>query len=888
MRRTSALAILILLTILLNACAFGGGPAAPDDLGADVTPGSTGTGATVTSPTSASAGTEAGTEPPAEEQQVTISFAASEDDRALYEPLIEDFEAENANIKVQFVSFDLLLKQFASSEGAVSNDEEALPDIVRAADTVRLSASDEAIRQGLINDLTPFINADTAFNQEDFYPGALVPTGPQQGIYTLPHTLFVPLLSYNKTLWAARNLPEPTAAMTWDDLLAAAQQLTQKNGDTVDVYGLLDWDTGLTLLRHDLTAAGVDLANLQRMDQPEISAAVEHVVEQAKAGVIYAPPAAVANPELYLKTIIGQQVAIWASDMLISPRGLSFEVGTMPFPEGRVGGDGYVMSSGTRYPEQSWRWLSFLSQKEIRQASRSLNLVNQVPARKSIAEQSGYWNQVDEATKTIINTLLDQAGTASTTGLDLRRELLLRQAVEGVLYSGQSTREALLAAQTSLDQQLALEPAQPTAASSVVVVATPAPEAQPGATTIAFGVPRALVDDTRRLANTFNADNPSIFVEIKSINAPALPLTELAGTTDCFASVVPPDQDSLGSLLDIQPLIDADAGFPIDEYPPILLQPFKSQGGQYGLPYSVDLRVLNYNKSAFDAAGLSYPTPSWTMDDFLNAAQTLTTGTDANKQYGFAGGQAGEVFFFLERAGASATTGSGTSLKPNYTDPKVLQALQSYVDLLLKNSPHTRLEGYTTADTGNITLQLAANGRVGMWFDFGTNFFGFRQGGYQGFTRALAPPPLSGGAVTSNDFPETGLYISANAAQPQACWTWLKHLTGVLAGLGGGFPGRMALVDTDEFAKQAPEGALEVATAYRAAFDRAPSPAEQVDDSAINYFWLFRAVDRALQGKDLARELTDAQALTEQYLTCVQAGTFGSDCATQVDPDFQE
>jgi hypothetical protein len=55
----------------------------------------------------------------------------------------------------------------------------------------------------------------------------------------------------------------------------------------------------------------------------------------------------------------------------------------------------------------------------------------------------------------------------------------------------------------------------------------------------------------------------------------------------------------------------------------------------------------------------------------------------------------------------------------------------------------------------------------------------------------------------------------------------------------------------------------------------------------IDYYWFFRAIDHALQGKNLERELANAQTLTEQYLACVRGGAKGSICATQVDPSYQ-
>jgi ABC-type glycerol-3-phosphate transport system substrate-binding protein len=896
MRHVKTLVMFVIAIMLLNACAFGVSPASPSASGdgttGPITSATSASGDSATAPTTGSSGDSGGVTAVAGGEQVTITFAATEDDRPIYEPLIQAFEAENPNIHVQFVNFDSLLKAIVAPSGSVvTNDEDSIQDIIKAADTARLSATDESIQKGWVRDMTPLMNADANFNKDDFYPGALVPLGDKQGIYMLPHTLYVPLLSYNKTLWKSHNLPDPKPDLSWDELLAVAQQLTQKNGDKVGVYGLLDWDVGMELLQHKLVAAGLDPAHMDRVDQNEVATAVDQIAELAKAGVVDVLPNQPTNPGMFQGLITESQVGIWTSNMLISSGTPSFEIGTLSFPDKVVGGDGYIMSSGTQHPEAAWRWLSFLSHKEVRQPGRSPNLIGQLPARKSVADQSGYWNQLDDATKAVINAALERSSASTTrpTGFDIRTDVLLRQALDSVIYGGSKTRDALQVAQTTLEQQIAQSPPAPTDTGSVVVVATPAPGPKPGAITINFGMPRNVVDEARRVADAFNSANPDIFIQIKDTGPDNLALSDRASNVDCFASRIPPDATSASALLDIQPLIDADAGFPVSDYPPILLTPFKYQGHLYGLPYGANLRVLNYNQSAFDAAGLSHPTASWTMDDFLNAAKTLTSGSGGNKQYGFAGAKAPDMLFFIERFGATPTTGSGDALKLNFTDSKVIQGIQFYIDLMKNYSPHTKLEGYVRGDDSNSAFPQIASGRVGMWLDFGTYFFGLNRGGYQGFTRAIAPPPLENGLVTWNDFQESGLYISAKTPQPQACWTWVKYLSGVLSGVGGAFPARFALTTSDAYTQQAPAGAPEVATAYHAAFDRlAGDDAAALAPAGIDYYWFFRAVDRALQGKDLERELTDAQSITEQYMACVKGGEQTNTCASQVDPTYNK
>ena len=470
-----------------------------------------------------------------------------------------------------------------------------------------------------------------------------------------------------------------------------------------------------------------------------------------------------------------------------------------------------------------------------------------------------------------------------------------QRAHELVNLLGQPVRQALRDAQAALDQHVAdlqLTP-QPTPG-GVIAVATPQPEAPPQATTITFGAPRFIADQLGAAARAFNQANPKIFVKIEPDDAPGASsrLADAAALSDCFAWSDPPGADDFATLLDLQPLIDADAGFQAGDYPPPLLAPFKHEAGLYGLPSMVSFRALHYNANAFDAAGVARPTAAWTLDDLLNAARQLTSGSGAGRRYGFGGysTQTGEVFFFLDRLGAAPATGRGETIRPNFTDPRVVRAIGSYLDLLRAASPNTRLQGYRRDDLRDDAYDAIAAGHVGMWLAFGDRFLDRGPAQQPDFAWAIAPPPLGDSAVTSNDFRVQGIYISAKTLHAAACWSWLKQLSADPAITQGGFPARRSLAESSAFLDQAPPGAAAVYRAYLAAFDRplAPdSPDESFSQSAIDYYWFFRAIDRALHRSDLERELADAQALTEQYLACVRGGAAGSVCAIQVDPDYQ-
>jgi hypothetical protein len=222
----------------------------------------------------------------------------------------------------------------------------------------------------------------------------------------------------------------------------------------------------------------------------------------------------------------------------------------------------------------------------------------------------------------------------------------------------------------------------------------------------------------------------------------------------------------------------------------------------------------------------------------------------------------------------------------------VIEAVRFYVDMLRDYSPHKEFKGYKNGEMfGGELFEMIREGRVGMSFDFGNTFFFVGPGEQPRYTRAIAPPPLGDRPLAPEDFRSNGLFISADAQQPQACWQWLKHLSADPSELArqGSFPARISVAESEAFLGAASSGAAEVYRAYRAAFERTggQSARESFYSSQLDYFWFFRAVDRALQGKDLERELADAQALSEQYLTCVRGEQNPSGCAKQVDPSYE-
>lgn len=303
---------------------------------------------------------------------VTISFGAPENERIPYERLMAQFTADNPDIRVRFVALDT-----AGEAGA----EAALHQAATAADTALVPSAALALAPNpaaYLRDLQPFIDADPAFDPQDFYPGALTTAPHDTAIYGVARAVGVRLLLYNQDLWDRAGLATPAPGWTWDEVLAAAEQLARKRGDEVEVYGLLgDWGSPGDVLAAVFEEAGVDLvapAVEARLDQPAAIAALERVADLVNSGAVYLAPLAsdalttTLHASVFQELIGAGRVALWPA-ALDSGAPKPFAVGVARFPPSGVpwfaGTSHYVMSAGTQYPEAAWRWLAFLSRQHI-------------------------------------------------------------------------------------------------------------------------------------------------------------------------------------------------------------------------------------------------------------------------------------------------------------------------------------------------------------------------------------------------------------------------------------------------------------------------------------------------------------------------------------------
>ena len=213
-------------------------------------------------------------------------------------------------------------------------------------------------------------------------------------------------------------------------------------------------------------------------------------------------------------------------------------------------------------------------------------------------------------------------------------------------------------------------------------------------------------------------------------------------------------------------------------------------GDYYSVPYCNNINMVYFNKKMFDEAGVKYPDPNWTWDDFREIAKKMTHGEGANKVYGAmvdygappqdgAGDQYWDVI-------ARQKLGTFTYYSPDFKTtrfdaPEFKESLQYFYNLAMVDKCVVPLSEYTTLKYGNDTNGMNGlyNGKYAMFLVpvYGCLYLRPSYGEIpKGTDIGLAnmPRPADSDGPVSTCYTSTAS-IPANVENPEASWTFLKY-----------------------------------------------------------------------------------------------------------------
>jgi len=208
-------------------------------------------------------------------------------------------------------------------------------------------------------------------------------------------------------------------------------------------------------------------------------------------------------------------------------------------------------------------------------------------------------------------------------------------------------------------------------------------------------------------------------------------------------------------------------------------------GDYYSIPYCQNINMVYFNKNMFDAAGVPYPDPDWTWDDFRETARKLTSGTGANKVYGAmldVAAPNGDMYW-----ATIAQQKLGTFWYYNkdfkttrFDAPEMKESLQFFYDLF-QDGTVVPLSEYTALkyNTDSVGMNGLYSGRFAMWIApvYGCLYLNPSYGEIPadtniGMTNVPRPADVSSPITTSYT---SQACIPANTPDEEASWIAIKY-----------------------------------------------------------------------------------------------------------------
>ena len=837
-----------------------------------------------------------------------ITFAIDDWERSLYEEQIKTFEVTHPDIKVELILTDELLDD--ESQGIFTDDgvylDKSLVKLARSVDVVSWNIQPDFVPDGLLLDLEPLIAVDEDFDATDFYPGTLEQYQWDGGIWGVPLNASYLLIYYDKDLFDQAGIAYPEVGWSWDDLLATARATTIRDGDEVTQWGVsFRWIGTLTLVQAKVGSIfNVDyIPPTARFIDPDVVAAYQWFADlhtEHEVAPYVSLSEEMSDIQAFLDLAQDGKVAMW-SDSLESYSWYAKDrnVGVVPFPIGpdnlnsspayKFNEGVLAVSAGTTHPEAAWEWVTFLTQQGTNENSffKAPDQVH-LPARRSVAEANHVWEEMNEELATAVRFAIDHVSVHSYVPIGGTTGPWLYSAFPRMVDEGRDAEDVLAEIQKDFDA--AIEASGDTISIPAFTVADPSGvQSVEGDVVVRFIGRQHDLSLYRKIAEEFQKLHPEIVIKIENAVAYSdASVKNLSGVADVFELWGPiQTEEDLAYILPIQPLLDADPELAEQDFFSTALDPFRVQGQVVGIPGQIRIPYLYYNKQLFDAAGVAYPQPGWTMDEFLETAVALTEDGDAEeKVYGYVpeSVEVNEIMHLITAHGGTIIDDSVDPPTTRLTDPHVISAMRWYSNLTTEYAVKPTFD----VDAYEERKQLIDSDRVAIWavdlhmivrgelFDEKGDTLETEGGGSvdrvaeDNDAIGVVSYPVGDQGMAPFDA-VTGYYIAADTDVREAAWTWMKFLTTQESLANPGLPARISIAESNEFKQRV--GAENASALIEMAQN---SSQELMDNDPA--LWLSLVVSIALEDAyqriiedeaTVEEAMQNAQNKTEIYRLCV-------------------
>jgi multiple sugar transport system substrate-binding protein len=294
--------------------------------------------------------------------------------------------------------------------------------------------------------LDSYLSADDTFDRSAYYERAIDAFEYEGTQYGLPATFSTSVLFYNKDLFDAAGLDYPDDSWTWEDALAAAQELTDRENDVWGLYSPVQfWEFYKKAEQNGgglMEADGVTIDDSRNVEALEfmVSLIDDHQVmprEQDLAGV--------PNEQAFLDGNIAMLVSgIWMFETF-RDADFAWDIAVEPGLRNKAThyfADGLAVSNATDHPEAAWKWVNyFTSSPEMVRTRMESNWG--LPVVQDLELVEAYLQQTPPDNRQAVYDSLEYAIVPPVIERQNQMQDIVGQAIENVLLGNSNAAEAL-------------------------------------------------------------------------------------------------------------------------------------------------------------------------------------------------------------------------------------------------------------------------------------------------------------------------------------------------------------------------------------------------------------------------------------------------------------
>jgi multiple sugar transport system substrate-binding protein len=372
------------------------------------------------------------------------SFTTDQDHIDELEALVVEFQAQHPDIRIRTTTapfsdyFTRLQTDFAAGNP---------PDVfeLNYENFVTFAS------RGTLAPLDARLAADPTLAADTFYPAALEAFAYEGVQYGLPITFSTVVLFYNQDLFDAAGIAYPTDDWTWDDVMTAAEAISDPANRVWGIYQPVQFWEFYKVAQ--AAGGGLEVGAEVAIDTPENRAALDYLVGKITAGVMPtdAQLSGMANEDLFQAGQLGMLVSgIWMFERFQQAE-FAWDIVVEPGGERRAThffANAAVVAAPSPVADAAWQWVRFLAASpEVARVRIESNWELPAVSLANADALSGYFERGAPANREAVFQSLAYAVTPPVVDRQPELQDVINQELEAARLGTKTVAQALEAAQ---------------------------------------------------------------------------------------------------------------------------------------------------------------------------------------------------------------------------------------------------------------------------------------------------------------------------------------------------------------------------------------------------------------------------------------------------------